>query len=208
MQPTIHDGKPAVNIKCYKGIYDASLPLDLGRESSDGGKTWNEMKSDPAFTHQWIQDNMKETELMDWWYMVSSDAVDQYAEHCKEMFQEAGYDVEIYTGGRSGGWLEVHGLEDLLWDWPEDLQDLWESFVTQTEEAVENFPSYFASEIYYGVYEAKQAEEDAKQKDIEAIWDQVHKALDTVIDLYHQGVDLDAFKEACPLLVAKVEDSE
>jgi len=202
--PTLHGGRPAVNIKCYKGIFDAPFPLDLGKESDDGGKTWDEVKVDPAYTPQWIEDNIMIDELMEYQSIVADDVLGILVEGSKELFQEAGYDVEIDSAGHSGGWLEVHGLDEIE-NWSEDLVEVWKTFESRCEEAVENFPAALATEIYYNVFEGRKAEKAEKEEKIEAIWDEVESFLYAGDESTDSFSLIDQLKRDCPLLVAQVE---
>jgi len=178
--------------------------MDLGKFSEDGGKTWEEVKVDPAYTHQWIRDNINDDELIEYQSIVADDVLVLLVEESKQLFQEAGYDVEIYSAGRSGGWLEVHGLED----WSEDLVEVWKTFEIRCEEAVENFPAALATEIYCNVFEGRKAEKAEKDMQVEAIWTEVKDFIfgrTGNADARNTALLLEEFFKYCPLLVAQVE---
>lgn len=205
--PTLHGGRPAVNIKCYKGIFDAPFPLDLGKFSEDGGKTWEEVKVDPAYTPQWIEDNICNQDLENYRSIVADDVLVILVYEAKELFQEAGYDVEIDSAGRSGGWLEVHGLDEIE-NWSEDLVEVWKTLETRCEDAVENFPAALATEIYYNVFEGQKAEKAEKEEQIKAIWDEVKDFIfgrTGNADARNTALLLEEFFKYCPLLTAQVE---
>lgn len=202
---TFHNGNPAVNIKCYKGLDDLTYPLNLGRYSEDGGKTWKDLHTDAGFDWEWIRGRIKDDqELYDWYTLTAEDVLGQLIEEAVNMFQEAGYCVEIHQSGRSGGWLEVMGLEEFE-DWSPDLIEAWRKFEKMTEETVEGFPYSMAVNIYINVWEAEQIAEQQREQEIDATWKELEDHLIASQGLYRSHQLIEKLKEACPRLVKLVE---
>ena len=196
----IHGGKPAVNIKVYRGLESVKFPINMGRYSEDGGKTWKDSITDLDFDRTWILRNMSDQEIVEWHDITAQDRILLLIEIAIGEFQDAGYHVEIYQAGRSGGWLEVSGLPDIE-DWGEDLFDLWKDFENACQAEVEAFPESMAVDIYMNIWEAKKEDERRTREEIDKIWEEVQNFLECATSC----LDVDLFKKWCPKLVAKVE---
>lgn len=196
-----HNGKPAVNIKVYRTIDEVKLPLE--------GETGEFL--DPGFTLDWIRtpENLSD-DLME---EIQSEAyfreVARIGERGVEIFQDAGYDVEIMQVGRSGGWLEVHGLEDIE-DWPQDLVEAFIEFEEVCEEAVNGVSEIIMGDIYYNVYMAVLDEKRKAKEKLDEIWDEITGAF---LDMNCNDFDdlekvREDFQQRCPNLKAKLEEPE
>src|SRR5512146_2544239 len=116
--------RPAVNVKVSGTLESVPLPLDLGRVSDDGGQTWQDVSTDPRFTHEWIREHVSE-DLLDVLFWEECNAgfrvLDQAA---KDIF---GAGVEVWAEGRSGGWAVVSGLDEIE-DWDAPMPAKWREF--------------------------------------------------------------------------------
>jgi hypothetical protein len=185
---TLHGGNPAINIKCYKGFFDAELSPDM----------------DPDFNDKWVQDNMTEEAQSFWWNQTAEWEVEHLIDEGKRIFDDIDYSPEIFQSGRSGGWLEVRGLPDPE-DWDKDLIDAWIEFERLCTLIVEDFPRTLLETVYANVWEHRNAERDK----IEAIWNELNNYLSRFMsinsDFARPSVSL---KRECPLLVAKIEGKD
>jgi hypothetical protein len=83
----------AVNVKIYDGWYNKSIPKEI-----DGQRVH------PAFTRQWIENELDEETRNRWWDAAIEDGWDLLKCDAENVY---GYGAKVYSQGRSGGWAIV-----------------------------------------------------------------------------------------------------
>lgn len=105
-------GHPAVNVKCrgwWPGSHTdemlRSIAAENGHDPERFAAWWHATEDADDIGERWLQP---------WWDAVAEDAWEQFQECADDIFPSA---VQVYSEGRSGGWLVVHGLPDIdSWD--------------------------------------------------------------------------------------------
>lgn len=139
------ESRPAVNVKCYKSMWCHPLPLDFGRFSDDGGKTWQASRSDPRFTHEWIREHLSDSDLDATYEFVIESLREQARDLAAEVF---GKSVKLFFEGRSGGWAVPHGLPPFAsWDAIDVAR--WARFERQIKLIADDVPYALLDSIYY-----------------------------------------------------------
>jgi hypothetical protein len=162
------DPHPAVNIKLlmsYNDLnvrMDALLPLDLGGVANADGSNFREIRTDERFTLEWIDEHLTDEEKSNWWEAACSDNFAQGVQLAEETWPHR--KIEVYTEGRSGGWLVVHGLEDPE-DWPQQDIDTWAKFKEQVRALVDDVPRAYLWLINANVFEPWTEELDKAAED-------------------------------------------
>jgi len=154
--------RPAVNVKVYGSISNVPLPLDLGRYSDDGGKTWKESRTDSEFTHEWLEEHLAEdVELFNYacengWNMLQEEAVEIFG---KSIY---GKPITVYSEGRSGGWAIVDGLPEFeSWNAVDLMR--WRRFEIFAKATADDIPRQIIELAYFNVFLPwKEEREDAR----------------------------------------------
>jgi hypothetical protein len=159
---------PAVNIKLLishndlTSRMDTLLPLDLGGVSDADGSNFRRMRTDEEFTLAWIEEHLDEDERVSWW----QDACQENFEQGKELAERTWPDrtIEVYSEGRSGGWMVVFGLGDPE-DWTPEQVATWATFKEQIRALVDDVPRAYLWAINANVFEpwALEQEDEAKK---------------------------------------------
>lgn len=139
-------GVPAVNVKV--GFCRIPLPLDLGSYSDDGGTTFKTALTDPGFTWDWIDENVKDDTAFEFACMAGWE---QLTEEAKAIF---GDHVKVYSEGRSGGWAIVDGLPDFD-SWNAIDLGKWRRFERIARALVADIPRIMVEGIYYNQWEIR-----------------------------------------------------
>lgn len=150
--------RPALNVKVYGSIRDltATTFADIGAESNDpiiATMTGKELRDAAMATLEsmerrgayWVEGIARE---LSWSYAQVI---------AEELFDSLGYNVEVWSDGRSGGWLVVDGLPDPTdednWREGDDEHDrgdwlniapVWATFSDRIAELVADFPYQIA----------------------------------------------------------------
>jgi len=203
---TMHNGKPSVNIKVHKGMDSLTFPLLLCYVDD------KPLYTDEGFDFKWMAENLTDGVLSEYACITAEDCISRLIEEGVTIFHEAGYQVEIWQNGRSGGWLEVSGLEGFE-DWDTDLQEAWSKFEEICEAEVDAFPQSVAHTIYLNEWEAQR---DAKQEAFQARnerWAEVKDFLEDLPISEHSDEALMtseelllAFQAACPKVTERLEE--
>ena len=84
----------------------------------DGGVTWQDSKTDPRFTVEWVEENTSDVEMGEWFEVACTVGWEQVEELALEIFGRYGVRRrDVRQDGRSGGWCVVEGLSDVeSWD--------------------------------------------------------------------------------------------
>lgn len=131
---------PHVNVKVYRGIDDVRFPLD---------------ETPTGLTREWIDEHIsdEQADALFWqtcefeWEMLQADA--------EEIF---GRGVEVCTGGRSGGWACVTGLNDVD-EWDAVMLAKWRRFARYAEAYANGIPEQMVYSIAANEHEAWRADE-------------------------------------------------
>lgn len=132
---TVHEGRPAVNVKVHDfGGPDliAAIQDRFGCDLETAEQA-SEIAWDSAVSNFWLY----------WQGHVDDHPIDPY-------FSQ---DVTTGCAGRSGGWLEVYGLPEPVEDWPPALVAQWASFEADVLADVEH---YSATETILGDIEVNR----------------------------------------------------
>lgn len=146
--------RPAVNVKIRGWIGDVRLPLDLGRVSEDGGETWQDVRTDARFTHEWISEHVSPETLDFLFGQACSDGFERLNEEAREIF---GAGVEVWAEGRSGGWAVVSGLGDVE-DWDAPMLAKWRRFEKFARAERDDVLRQVVESVYINEFEAWAAE--------------------------------------------------
>lgn len=154
-----HYEHPAVNIKIHgvRADMERLLPLDLGSVKDEGDSEFRTITTPEGFTFDWIDKHIPEAEQNGWWDLTCSDNFEQAKELAKETFGEH---VEVYTQGRSGGWLVVHGLPEEIEEWDQALVDKWVEFAKQVRAIADDVPRSWLWMLHANVYEPWEEAQD------------------------------------------------
>lgn len=183
-----HRGDPMINVKHHLWVPDPIRKYrDDGHEFSGDGPFWEWLEA------QWDDDSYDEMNAADemarescWeqaieearkiWPAYSTEMVDEkkffpeYPPGCQMRFTgekvpRKKYRAQVYSAGRSGGWLAVTGLGDVD-EW--DLMDLnaWRKFNKYVRQiADEEYPYEFIWHLYVNVYEPTVVEPARRSAD-------------------------------------------
>jgi len=140
-------GQPAVNVKMHNfDLRRVSLPLAEG--SVDGVDAY----TDAAFTHDWIEANVNEEALNDFWTEACREGWEMLDSQAKEIWGEK---AAVFAEGRSGGWAVVDGLKEFEgWD-ATDLSK-WRRFEEYAHQVVKDIPQQTLMLIYLNSFESPQ----------------------------------------------------
>lgn len=154
------EAHPAVNVKinAIRPDFEALLPLPLGSTKGPEDADFIEHFTDPGFTLEWIEEHVSESEREGWWQQACEDHFEQAAALAKETF---GDHVEVYSEGRSGGWLVVYGLGDVE-DWDEQQVTTWATFAEQVRKIADDVPYGYLWSLNANVYEPEQERVEAE----------------------------------------------
>lgn len=159
------EGHPAVNVKVN---YDEQklrelLPLDLGGVSSDNGTTFTQVFTEAGYTLEWIDAHVDAETRDVWWQAACEDNFALARELAVETF---GGHVQVYSEGRSGGWLVVYGLGVVEnWTLPELAK--WKEFEHQVRTLVDDVPRSYLWIVHANVYEFENDTTDESTTDQE-----------------------------------------
>lgn len=142
---------PTVNIKVHalRSDMEALLPLDLGSVQEPGETEFRTVTTPADFNFAWIDKHLSQQDQETWWQFACEDGFEQAKELAKETF---GSHVEVYTEGRSGGWLVVHNLPEIE-DWDPGLVSKWVEFAKQVRSIADDVPRSFLWQVHANVYE-------------------------------------------------------
>lgn len=157
-------GRPTVNVKVYDSINEVKLPLALSQSSKDGGKTFETNYSDPEFTVEWIEANLTEQDIEEFWQLALEDGWQILQEEAERIFDDT--NIKVYSEGRSGGWAVVEGIKDFE-DW--DAVDLskWRAFANYARAVADDSPHRCLDLVYANVFEIER-DKTPERKSIEA----------------------------------------
>lgn len=155
---------PAVNVKIYKSTRSIKLPMELGRSRKLDEKTYTVHYTHPEFTHDWLDEN---EERLQWTF---GDACEQGFEYIREFATECFPasrfgKIEVYSEGRSGGWVVVHGLPDFE-TWDAVMLSRWARFARHARLTADDVPHQMVDMAYHNVFLPEH--EDRIERDIEA----------------------------------------
>jgi len=149
---------PAINVKVRGWWRNVPLPLNLGSYSDDGGKTWKESTSHPAFTREAIEPLMEshgdaafDSVCASFWECVRDEA--------REMLAHPG--IEVYSEGRSSGWVVVHRLPDVE-TWDAIMLARWRRFEVWCESCARDVPRDMLEWIYLNAWDQRQQHVEAE----------------------------------------------
>lgn len=151
--PSGHRPVPAVNVKVRGGGYirDIALPLELGRVSDDGGKTYKSVTTHPLFTHDWIEENTTEDDQQAAWESAIESAWDMLKDEAERIY---GAGRRVYSEGRSGGWAYIDGFsaEDVE-TWDAIAVARWGRFARFARACADDVPRNIVDFLYANVFE-------------------------------------------------------
>lgn len=145
---------PAINIKLYKGF-------------EDGLRAFKQANPDtaPRFTEEWMRANLSEDDLQLWWENACQQGFERAEELAHEIF---GAQVNVYSEGRSGGWLTVHGLKEVE-SWNAIDLAKWGKFQKIVKELVNDVPYQAVDMMYYNVFERMEQEQDKQLQTLQTV---------------------------------------
>ena len=138
----------AINIKVRGWIRDVKLPMSEGRFSTDGGKTWTEGFTAPAFTLSWIDKHLTDKQRDGWFWIACNDAVEGMIEDAKELFPG----VKFWQEGRSGGWLVGDFTRQDVEGWDAIQVSKWGRLSKWCHAEQSDFWRSFADLVYHNVF--------------------------------------------------------
>lgn len=148
--------RPAVNIKVRGYWRDVPLPnpeYDI---------------TNPAFSHEWIEENLSEDALADYFWLACESELEYYEGYAQEIFNDP--KLKLYTEGRSGGWAVIDGIEDTD-EWNAIDLAKWRKFERVGRELADGIPAQMLSLIYINRFEpmleAKQAAQERSERGAE-----------------------------------------
>lgn len=142
--------RPAVNVKIPYRSLESLLPLELGSVSSDGGKTWEVVRSDAAYTAEWIEANVSDDAMAEWEQFAAESAWESLQGEAIDIWGEG---VKVYSEGRSGGWAVVDGIPDYdTWDAIELSR--WARFAKYARALADDVPRATLDIIYANLFDA------------------------------------------------------
>lgn len=138
---------PAINIKVRKGLDDGIRELRASEHT-------------PArFSEDWIRANLSDDAIHYCWNDACERNFDFAKDEAKEIF---GNHVEVYTEGRSSGWLVVHNLPEFE-TWNAPMLAKWEKFSNICQSFVDDVPYQCVWDIYHNIF---LAEEEKREQEI------------------------------------------
>lgn len=155
VQITYHNGvgdrSPMVNVKVYGSVSSVPLPLELDASFPAGRPDLlTTHYSDPGFTHEWIEENVSDDEMSEWFYFACESGFEWLQDEASRIFDN--YNVTVYSAGRSGGWAVVEGLPEIE-EWDAIMLSKWKRFANVAEEVTDDIPRSIVGLIYSNVYE-------------------------------------------------------
>jgi hypothetical protein len=146
---------PAVNVKCYKGIESVTLPFSEGSSGHIGGPM-TEHFSDPAFTHDWVRENVTADDLDACWQFACERGWEMLQDDAREIF---GAHVKVYSEGRSSGWAVVEGLPEFA-GWDAVMLGKWAKFSKWAKAQADDIMYQVVTGIYYNEFEPAREESE------------------------------------------------
>lgn len=147
---------PAFNIKVRQGPDSVTFPIEIGLVKDVGETEFRTISTDPAFTLEWIEENVSASDQQAIWDDTCQDHYDWVKEQADEVFSA---DVIISQEGRSGGWMVVEGLPENIEDWDSELRRQWTAFGETVKAAVEDVPRAYLTSIYANEFENRESAE-------------------------------------------------
>ncbi len=148
------EARPAVNVKCYRGIDSVTLPLSLGFVKDIGESDFREVLTVPAFTLEWVEGYLEANPgaANDYWQFACEDGWEQLQSVAEDIWGK----VKVYAEGRMGGWAIVEGINDFdSWD-ALDLSK-WYRFEKSAKAIAADIPRAILEGIYANAFEAEEA---------------------------------------------------
>ena len=133
--------RPAVNVKCYKGIES----VDFSQFHAD---------ADPGFTLDWVRENVSDERVNDSFSYACERQWEQVEIDAEECF---GKGAKVYAEGRSGGWAVVDGLPPFE-SWDAIMTSRWSQFSKLASGLAADIPYQIVDDLCYNLYiPAKEA---------------------------------------------------
>lgn len=119
-----------------------------------------EFEPDPGFTLEWAEryEHERAEEFAYVYGAVCEDLFEFGEERAREAFQPLGYDVKVWSSGRSSGWIVLDGLPDVE-DWSPELRAAWEQFAKECEETLADIPYRVVWSLRANVWETEKEAE-------------------------------------------------
>ena len=149
-----HSCLPAVNVKVYDFEPDI-FPIHMGSSYPGGHPELIEHSyTADDFNWQWIE-KLDEDTRQAFWNAAAEDGYEQACELASEHWKAyIWWTVKAYSAGRSGGWIEVHGLPSID-TWDAVMLSLWRGYETRVKAIVADQWRRYAELIYMNVYESE-----------------------------------------------------
>lgn len=128
--------RPAVNVKVHAGLE----AIDWDAVHWEAG--------DDAMSEGWLREHLSDDALQGWWDVACGLGFEQARQDAREIF---GSHVNVYSEGRSGGWIVVDGIPDLE-DWDAVMLGKWRRFERAARETADDIPTRTALLIAINVY--------------------------------------------------------
>lgn len=149
-------GRPAVNVKVYKSMWDRATWGQFNREERED--------EDEDFTPEWVEANVNE-ETLDriFWHCCEFEFeyLDGWATGSQGDSLFPDDRVTLWQEGRSGGWVVVDGLPDIE-EWDAIRLARWRKFERIARDIADGIPYQVISAIYINHYQwAKEEAEEA-----------------------------------------------
>lgn len=137
-------GYPALDVK-YRGRMerDCPLPMSLGGCDSGDGRGMVESMTPPGFTWDWIRAQDDDRQHA-WWEWACESGWEDAQSSAEDIF---GKRAKVYSDGRSGGWLVVHGLPPVE-SWDAIMLGKWSRYAARAREAVKGLAYSVAWNAY------------------------------------------------------------
>lgn len=140
---------PCLNVKVHNYVTEQVVAAVRGELGLDAG-----------YTLEWF-DNYYEDQGRDWVFeMACQDGWETAKYDAEEVF--AGRRVEVFSEGRSGGWLVVDGLPPIE-SWDAIMLGKWAKFARYVKGVVDDIPYQMAWLVGANAYEPAKAELDEKR---------------------------------------------
>lgn len=154
---------PAINVKVNGNPDRVELPLVLNLVADTiydeageviGHTPFVEVKTDDAFTHEWIEANVTESTRNAVWEFTCGDAYEMFkADLTDDVFKDER--IKVWSEGRSGGWVIVEGLKDFeSWDAVDVAR--WAKACRYAKAYVDDVPRQYIVSLYSNEFEAQQ----------------------------------------------------
>jgi hypothetical protein len=139
---------PAVNIKV--GTFDLAslLPLELGQVKEQGDDEFTTVTTEPGFTVEWIEAHLDEQARESWWQEACTEGVQDARLLAEELLGAR----QVYTEGRSGGWLTVQDLPEVE-EWTPQQRAAWVEFARQVRVLADETPRRYLWLLNANAYE-------------------------------------------------------